>query len=140
VKAFSLSAVVAVLFLAGCGQAHVVQTHRPVLHLTAGDSGKVFTVKPHETIVLTLAFNRSPRYRWMFEPASQAMLGFRQLSQRYVPPKNGVPGAKGKEIWRYRPVGRGGANLGVFYGRLHRRPRPGHWSMARRFNVSIVTS
>jgi predicted secreted protein len=127
---------VAVLVLLGCGQTHR-QSHGRTLHLTAKDNGKEFTVKPHETIVLTLAFHRSSGYRWEFEPASQAMLGFRQLSQRYVAPKNG---AAGKEIWCYRPVGQGGANLGVFYGKLSRRPRPGHWSMARRFNVGIVTS
>jgi predicted secreted protein len=127
----------AVLVIAGCGQIHR-QSHVRTLHLTWKDNRGGFTVKPHETIVLTLSFTRHAGYQWRFSPASQAMLGFRQLSQRYVAPKNGVHGAMGKEIWRYRPVGMGGANLGVYYGKLNSRHT--RWIMARRFDVGIGTS
>ena len=106
--------VVAVLFVAGCGQSHG-QTHSATLHLAEKDSGKSFKVRPHETLVVTLASNRGTGYRWEDAPASQAMLGFRLVSHRYVAPRESLPGAAGKEIWRYRPVGRGGANLGFIY-------------------------
>lgn len=126
----------AVLLLAGCGQTHRQSLGR-TLYLTAKDNGKEFTVRPHEAIVVTLAFDRIPGYHWEFTAASQARLGFRQLSQRYVAPKNRAAGATGKEIWRYRPVGRGGANLGVFYGKVN--PEHTRWLTARSFDVSIVT-
>jgi predicted secreted protein len=130
---------VAALLLAGCGgQAHR-STHGRTLHLTWKDDDHkgIFVVKPHETIVLTLPFKRQPGYRWQSMVASP-MLGFQKLSQRYVVPKNGVPDAIGKEIWRYRPVGRGGASLAVFYGKLN--PQHTRWIVARRLDVGISTS
>src|SRR5436309_63823 len=108
--------VVAVLILAGCGQSHA-QTHASTLHLTEKDNGRSFTIKPQEVFVVTLTSNRSTGYRWEGAPASQNVLGFRTVSHRYVAPKPGVPGAAGEAIWRFQPVGRGGADLGFLYMR-----------------------
>ena len=124
---------VAVLVLAGCGQSHG-ETQSSTLHLTENDSGKSFTVRPDEAIVVTLESNRSTGYRWEFAPASQAMLGFRQVSHRYVAPTKRVPGAAGKEIWRFRPVGKGGADLGFLYVL----PSERHQPPARNVDFSIA--
>ena len=126
------SVAVAALFLAGCGQSHA-QSHGSTLHLTPKDNHKEFTVKPHEAIVLTLASNRSTGYRWEFASASQMNAGLHQVSHRYVAPKASVPGAAGKEIWRFRPIGRGGAALGFNYVL----PSDRHKPAARHVDFSI---
>ena len=120
----------AVVFLAGCGQAHR-QSHGQMLHLTAEDNGKEFTVNPHETIVVTLAFNRRPGYRWQFVPGSSPTKPLRLVSHRYVAPRRSVPGAPGKEIWRFRAVSKGALRLGFVF----RQPR--QKVPARRFNTTI---
>ncbi len=119
----------AVLLLAGCGGQAKVTVRASTAHLTAADNGAKLTLEPHEAVVLTLPSDRSSGYRWEGAPASQAGLGFRLLSHRYT---------SETETWRFRPVGRGGADLGFFYGRLLRQPRPEHWSVARRFDVSVA--
>ena len=117
------SVAVAVLFLAGCGQTHA-QTHSGTLRLTAKDNNKVFTVKPHTAIVVTLASNRSTGYRWESAPSSHPLNPLRLVSHRYVAPKKGVPGAAGKEIWRFRAVSHGGQDLGFLYVRPWERHKP----------------
>jgi predicted secreted protein len=120
-----------VLLVAGCGQAHK-QAHDATRHLTYKDNGRRVTLKPHRSFVLTLPSSPASGNRWEFAPASQAFLGFRLLSHRHVAFK----GVGGEDIWRFRPVGHGGAELGFFYGRLLSRPQR-HWSIARRFDVGV---
>jgi predicted secreted protein len=116
---------VAVVFLAGCGQTHA-QTHRDsTLRLSAKDNHKEFTVRPHEAIVVTLSSNRSTGYRWESAPASQVNPGFRLVSHRYYDaPNKSLPGAAGEEVWRLRPVGKGGADLGFLYVQTSQRHQP----------------
>ena len=129
-----LPVAVAVLFLAGCGQSHV-QTHSSTLHLTEKDNGKSFGVGLHEAFVVTLASNPSTGYHWEFLPASQALLGFRVVSHRYIAPTKSVPGAAGKETWRFRAVGKGGVSVGFLYDR----PRHRHKFAQRAvvFNIQV---
>jgi predicted secreted protein len=122
----------AVLVLAGCGQTHRQSPGR-TLHLTAKDNDKEFSVKPHETIVVTLASNRTTGYGWHGVPDPFFGRSFRLLSHRYVAPTRGAPGAAGKESWRYRPIGRGGGFLVFSYARQHTR----FYRPTRRFAVSI---
>ena len=115
---WSAVAVVA-LFLAGCGQTHA-QTYSGTLHLTANLDQKVFTVKPHTAIVVTLASNRSTGYHWQFGSGSSPTEPLRLVSHRYVAPKRSVPGAAGTEIWRFRAVSAGALPIRFVYRRSSR--------------------
>src|SRR5947208_2076654 len=98
---------VAVVFLAGCGQ-----THHATLRLGDGTdkyrvlSNRTYTVKRNDAIVVTLDSNWSTGYRWELAP-SFSPSPVRFVSRRYVAPKKSVPGAAGKEIWRFRAVSHG---------------------------------
>src|SRR5690242_14202591 len=97
---------VAVLLLAGCGQTHAhARTHVATLHLTARDNHRVFLLKRHEEVVVTLPSNRSGS--WAGLRGLQDTIWANGVGHRYVVPEQGVPGAAGKEIFRYRPVGKG---------------------------------
>lgn len=115
------------LVLAGCGQTHG-QTHGRTLRLTAADNRTQLTLKRHQEFVITLPSVPSTGYRWENAPSSHPLNPIREVSHDY---------AAGKEIWRFRAVSHGGMELGFFYGRLLKRPRPEHWSINRRFDVSI---
>ena len=95
-----------------------------MLHLTAKDNGRELATGPHEEFVVALASNRSTGYRWKIALASQGRLGAGLLSHRYIAPKKSVPGAAGKEIWRFRPVGSGRMDLGFLYVRPSQRHEP----------------
>src|SRR5579871_2468108 len=94
--------VLAVLFLAGCGQA----THASALHLTAKDRNKNFALKSNQALVVTLPANRSSGYRWIIAappvPPGVTVGAARVVSHRYIRPTYAAPGAEGKEIWRFR--------------------------------------
>jgi inhibitor of cysteine peptidase len=101
------------------------------LHLTAADNNKVFSVKPQTPIVVTLASNPSTGYRWKLAP--QRVHGVvRLVSHRYVGAKSGLPGAPGKEIWRFRAVAKGATDLGFLYLRSWEKNKP-----ARRISIAI---
>ena len=92
------------------------------LHLTAKDRNKRFVVGSGARIVVTLSSNRSAGYGWV--PAypdwpNGVVIGRVDLvSQRYVEPADGAPGAEGKEILRFRASGHGDGTLGLLYVRL----------------------
>ena len=101
------------------------------LHLTAKDNGKSFTVKPQQAIVVTLASNPSTGYHWRYLTSSggeKVVL----LSHSYVASNPGLPGAPGKEIWRFRAIARGDAGIQMRYIRTAQPQKP-----ARRFGVTI---
>ncbi len=101
------------------------------LHLTAADNSRSFTVKPQTRIVLTLASNASTGYRWKF--VKQPVRGVvRLVSHRYVAPGNNKPGAPGKEIWRFRAVGKGSTALRFRYIRPWQPNKP-----AQRVGIAI---
>ncbi|HZS30831.1 MAG TPA: protease inhibitor I42 family protein [Gaiellaceae bacterium] len=102
-----------------------------VLHLTAAENNKLFTVTPRTPIVVTLPSNASTGYHWKLTviPAGGIV---RSVSHRYVAPKSNRPGAPGKEIWRFRAAGKGGTVLGLGYVRSWQAHKP-----ARRFVVKI---
>jgi predicted secreted protein len=86
-----------------------------VLHLTAKDNHKSFTVKPQTPIVVTLVANPSTGYQWKYKPSKGGGKVIKLISDRYIPPKKGSPpGAAGKEIWHLRAVGAGKMNMQFF--------------------------
>ncbi len=82
------------------------------LHLTAKDNNKLFTVHPHETIVMTLASNPSTGYHWKYVHSPGGARVVKLISHRYVAPKASRPGASGKEVWRFRVIGKGAMDVG----------------------------
>ncbi len=113
---------VAVLLLAGCGAGQrQLQAHGSPLYLSAKDSGAALTLKRGDEFVVTLATNPSTGYRWEGAPSSHPLNPLRVISHRYIAAKTGVPGAPGKEIWRFRAVSHGGMDLGFLYMRTVQR-------------------
>ncbi len=106
------------------------------LHLTPANNHRTFAVKPGTAIVITLPSNASTGYRW-FDSLVESSRGSRSVvhfvSRRYVAPSTGRPGAAGKEIWRFRAVGKGKTDLGLRYARPW---RPNQ--IARRFHIRIL--
>lgn len=72
-----------------------------VLHLTAKDNAKHFTVQPHEKIVMTLPWNPSTRCDWEYTPSPLGDKVVKLVSRRGGPP--------GKQIWRFRARERKGS-------------------------------
>ena len=102
------------------------------LHLTAKDNNRLFAVKPQTSIVVTLASNASTGYRWKFESSPGGSSVVRLVSRRYVTTHKNLPGAPGKEVWRFRAVGDGAMDLGFVYIRSWEPNKP-----ARRIRIAI---
>jgi predicted secreted protein len=81
------------------------------LHLTAKDNNKHFTVKPHEAIVMTLATTPGTGYHWQYVHSPGSGKVVKLISHRYIAPKNGQPGAAGKEVWHFGAVAKGKIRL-----------------------------
>ncbi len=103
------------------------------LSLTQADNGKSFTLPPKTAIVLTLPSNASTGYRWQLKAVDKSVL--RLVSHRYLQPKKTLPGAPGKERWRFVTVGAGRVQLRLSYVRSWEKNKP-----ARRFGVTIHVS
>lgn len=101
------------------------------LSLTQADNGKAFTVPPQTAVTVTLASNASTGYRWQLKAVDKSVL--RLVSHRYIQPKKSLPGAPGKERWRFVTVGAGSIQLGLSYVRSWEKKKPA----ARRFGVTI---
>ncbi len=107
----------------------------PPVQLAARDDGRVVRVAPGTPVVLTLASNPSTGYRWRLLAGLDRRV-VRLVSHRYLAPaKPGVVGAPGKEVWRFRAVGRGRVALRLDYVRSWQPGRP-----ARRFRVELRVS
>lgn len=85
------------------------------LALGPGSNGHTYSVEPSTRIVVTLPSNASTGYRWRLAGKPNASV-VKLVSHRYVAPKKGSnPGAAGKEVWRFRAVGKGSTRLRLTY-------------------------
>ncbi|HLX31787.1 MAG TPA: protease inhibitor I42 family protein [Gaiellaceae bacterium] len=105
------------------------------LHLTTADNGKTFTVKPQTQIVLTLPTNLSTGYRWDLAWVTDVNHHVRYVSYRYVEPEKNLPGAPGRDVWRFRATSKGTEVLAFQYVRPWEKNKP-----VRRFRVTIRVS
>jgi len=101
------------------------------LHLTAKDNHKSYTVKPRTPIVVTLASNATSGYHWKYKSFTGNRV-VKLISQRYVPPKQGRPGAAGKEVWHFRAVAKGVTDMRFRYIPSVQPSKP-----AKRIGISI---
>jgi predicted secreted protein len=82
-------------------------------------------------IAFLLVPNATTGYSWRLPTKPSSSL-LRLVSHRYVAPKSKLPGAGGKEIWRFTAVGKGTARLRLEY------VGPGQArKVGRRFSVRI---
>jgi predicted secreted protein len=101
------------------------------LTLRTADNGRTFSVAARSAIVLVLPSNATTGYSWRL-PARPSGSVLRLVSHRYVAPKSKLPGAGGKEVWRFLAVGKGTARLRLAY------VGPGQArKVARRFGVVL---
>jgi predicted secreted protein len=98
--------------------------------LDAHDNGRTITVHPGTAIVVVLASNPSTGYRWTLLPGSGRFV--RLVSHRYVPPAKQLPGAGGRESWRFAARARGVVTLALGYLRPW---QPKH--VVQRFRVTF---
>jgi inhibitor of cysteine peptidase len=106
----------------------------PPVSLVTGDNGRIVRAAPAARIVVTLPANPSTGFRWkLLAPLDRRILAL--VSHRYVAPKTAVVGAPGKEVWRFRAVGKGRFALRLGYLRS--------WdptNVERRFRVDFRVS
>jgi predicted secreted protein len=101
----------ALLLLAGCGQAHR-RTHESILHLTAQDNLKQFTVKPQTAIVVTLPWNSSTGYHWKYKQSmGSGNVVYLTSAFEYPAKKGSPPGAAGKKVWHFRAADTGSMGM-----------------------------
>jgi inhibitor of cysteine peptidase len=101
------------------------------LALGPASNGHTYSVAPSTKIAITLPSNASTGYRWRLagKPAASVV---KFVSHHYVAPKPGSnPGAAGKEIWRFRAVGKGTTRLRLTY------VQAGSKHVARAFRVKL---
>lgn len=101
------------------------------LHLSVVDNNGLFFVNPGQPIVVTLPSNSSTGYSWsVTSPKTHNVI--RLVKHTYVPSKNHVAGAPGKDVWRFVSVADGQIVLSLGYARPWLRKKP-----VRRFSVTI---
>jgi len=86
--------------------------------ITDADNGKQVTVKPDDVVTITLVSNPTTGYSWQVMEIDNAILvqdGDPEYKQS--PGSEGLVGAGGTEIFRFKAVGAGETTLGLGYMR-----------------------
>jgi predicted secreted protein len=86
------------------------------VELSEQDSGSSIVVKVTQVLIITLEANHSTPYRWVLaqEPDPNVL---EKVADTYES-EDGPPGAGGHEVWRFRAIGEGSANILLTYESL----------------------
>jgi len=76
-------------------------------------NGETIGIHRGTTVIVTLASNPSTGYSWKLDAGGGRVV--RLVSHRYVPPAKQVPGAGGREVWRFVASTRGATKLALGY-------------------------
>ena len=103
----------AAMVLASCSAEAVAPRS---IGITAKDSGRTVTVRTADALVVSLESNASTGFRWVLanEPDGGVL---KLVSSTYVAAKTTLVGASGREVWRFRAIGRGSTSLELRYQR-----------------------
>jgi len=92
------------------------------------------TTKPDHEIVATLASNPTTGYQWqLMKPLAEEKV--KLVSQVYRPPQTRMLGAGGQEIWIFRTVGPGEAEIVLGYLRPWEKGKPPAYIQTIRLRV-----
>jgi inhibitor of cysteine peptidase len=99
------------------------------LALDVHDNGRTILVRAGTAIVVTLPSNPSTGFEWKLLSHGRVV---RLVVHRYVPPAKQIPGAGGRETWRFVAAARGTVAIVLGYLRPWR-PK----DVVRRFRVTL---
>lgn len=100
------------------------------------DNHTQVTLNQGDTLTVRLSANSTTGYQWSVGMIDNSVL--RQIDSQYIRPRNGLMGAGGTQVYRFKAVGRGS----FFLGLLYQRPgASGGIPAAQRFEIQVqVTS
>jgi len=107
--------------LTACGTSSKGAADPPkTVNLEASDAGRTVSLRPSDTLVVTLESNASTGFAWALTGKPDAAL-LELVSSDYVAPTaTATPmlvGAPGEEVWRFRATGEGSTTLELTYRR-----------------------
>ena len=105
-----------VSFAAGCGGDDAPHASR--VQLADGDAGRTVTVAKNDVVVVALTSNPSTGFRWAVRDPAPAQVRIEGASVFVAPTATSpVAGAPGTEVFTFRAVEQGTANLTLDYAR-----------------------
>ncbi len=119
--------------LIACASPTPTATSVPPLTLTDTDSGKSLTLAVGQTLVVTLASNRTTGYSWALA-AGQDQSVLKLRDSQYQAPSTLMPGAGGQELWTFTTLAAGSTTLTLNYARPFEPAAP----PARTFTLSLT--
>ena len=113
-KGYIIAALLAVLTL-GAGCSLFEGGALPAIKLTANDNGRSIELQVGQVLAFTLNANPSTGYSWEMTKLDQKIL--QQLGEAEFTPDSALPGAGGKQIFRFKAVSAGQTALTLIYHR-----------------------
>jgi inhibitor of cysteine peptidase len=107
-------AAVAALLLTACASETEAASDPKTVDLTAESSGSTVSIRPGDTLRITLESNVTTGYAWRLEtePATEVL---DLTGSDYVAPDTDLVGAGGEEVWRFVATGEGTTDLALSY-------------------------
>lgn len=107
--------------LTACGTGSKAAADPPkTVNLEASDSGRTVSLRPSDTLVVTLESNASTGFAWALTGKPDAAILELASSDYVAPTATATPmlvGAPGEEVWRFRANGEGSTSLELTYRR-----------------------
>ncbi len=104
------------------------------LSVDIASSGKELTLAVGGTLTVTLESNVTTGHRWDENVNIGATTVMRQTNHKYQSPATPIPGAGGREVWKFKALKAGKSTISMVY----KRPFEPNSPPARTFTLTVV--
>jgi inhibitor of cysteine peptidase len=95
---------------------------------------KSINVAAGSTFTVTLCSNATTGYQWSEDAKISDKAVVEQVKQEFVSPTSGLEGAPGKQVWTFKALKAGTANISMDYSRNWEGGEKGTWA----FNLNVT--